>query len=45
MEVHVLAHPLGELSLVVVDQDDAVAPARPVLLLIEQEAGECAAQG
>ena len=44
-DVQVVAHPLGQPSLVLVDQDDAVGPAGPVVLLIEQEAGQGAAQG
>jgi len=37
-------HPLGQPPLVVVDQDDAVRPSGALLLVIEQEAGECASQ-
>ncbi|MEJ8280481.1 hypothetical protein WJX68_16175 [Pseudonocardia sp. DW16-2] len=41
----VLAHPLRESCFIVVDKNDAIGPAGPILLLIEEQAGECASKG
>lgn len=44
-QLQVRVHPCGQAGLVLVDEHDAVGPAGPVVLGVEQESGERAAEG